>query len=60
MHQGGNLELGAIEECDKSVSVLCPRHAWAFDLDTGFCDLIGSKGSFKERGEGVLVGRKGR
>ena len=26
--QGGKLELGAIEECDKGVHVLCPRHAW--------------------------------
>jgi len=47
-HQGGALELGAIEECDKSISVLCPRHAWAFDLSTGFCDLIGTLGSFRE------------
>ena len=39
-HQGGRLELGAIEECDTSVSILCPRHAWAFDLKSGFCDIL--------------------
>lgn len=39
-HQGGKLELGAIEECDKFVNVLCPRHAWAFDVSTGYCDIM--------------------
>eukprot|EP00277_Geminigera_cryophila_P039558 CAMPEP_0173109032 /NCGR_PEP_ID=MMETSP1102-20130122/43138_1 /TAXON_ID=49646 /ORGANISM="Geminigera sp., Strain Caron Lab Isolate" /LENGTH=133 /DNA_ID=CAMNT_0014007749 /DNA_START=15 /DNA_END=416 /DNA_ORIENTATION=- len=43
-HQGGKLELGAIEECHGSVSVICPRHAWAFDLSTGFCDIISDYG----------------
>eukprot|EP00802_Teleaulax_amphioxeia_P025984 Tamp_26948.p1 GENE.Tamp_26948~~Tamp_26948.p1 ORF type:complete len:136 (-),score=13.10 Tamp_26948:170-577(-) len=39
-HQGGKLELGAIEECDKGIHVLCPRHAWSFDLSSGFCDVM--------------------
>lgn len=43
-HQGGRLELGAIEECDTSVSIMCPRHAWAFDLKSGFCDILSDYG----------------
>ena len=22
------------------MSILCPRHAWAFDLKSGFCDIL--------------------
>ena len=25
-------------------SVICPRHAWAFDLDNGYCDVISDYG----------------
>lgn len=35
-HAGGNLSAGDIEN---DTEIVCPWHAWAFDLDTGACTL---------------------
>lgn len=34
-HAGGSLELGDIEEINKELSVICPWHAYDFNLKTG-------------------------
>jgi nitrite reductase/ring-hydroxylating ferredoxin subunit len=35
-HAGGNLSAGDLEN---NSEIVCPWHAWAFDLDTGACTL---------------------
>jgi UDP-MurNAc hydroxylase len=40
-HEGESLELAAIEDgC-----IVCPRHKWKFDLETGRCVDIGDPGT---------------
>ncbi|KAJ1477379.1 Rieske [2Fe-2S] iron-sulfur domain-containing protein [Baffinella frigidus] len=43
-HQGGKLELGAIEDLGRDGRVTCPRHGWCFDLADGFCEDISDYG----------------
>ena len=36
-HAGGSLSSGRIMEIEGSACVVCPWHAWPFDLESGQC-----------------------
>jgi len=58
-NQGGKLELGDVEECaGGKYRVLCPRHGWAFELNSGYsedaCDYAVNAYATKLLPDGVV------